>query len=197
MWEEYQRGHIQEQQQWAIIEQQDEPLKRAANRIGQLEKQVAQLQAKLPAWHRRQFKASKARSSSESQPSDTAHGTNKPPAKRGAPVGHPGWQRAGPDHVDHQVAVPAPKRCPHCGARDLEKLSGNQQHLQEDIVLVPRTVVTCFEHQQARCARCKRTVIQAAAGELLGAPIGPVAKSTAISLRYRRGFTLSENPITV
>jgi hypothetical protein len=63
------------------------------------------------------------------------------------------------------------------------------EHLQEDIVLQPHTVVTRYLHKAAFCSRCNRTVVQAGKDELLNAPIGPVAKSVAIYLRYRIGMT--------
>jgi hypothetical protein len=64
----------------------------------------------------------------------------------------------------------------------------NMEHIQEDIVIRPRTLVTRFLHGQAFCSRCHRPVVQAGEGELLNAPIGPVAKSVAIYLRYRIGI---------
>ena len=62
------------------------------------------------------------------------------------------------------------------------------EHLQEDIVIQPRTLVTRYLHGQAFCTKCHRSVVQAGEGELLNAPIGPVAKSVAIYLRYRIGI---------
>jgi hypothetical protein len=47
----------------------------------------------------------------------------------------------------------------------------------------------CFDHQQAWCPECRRDVIQAAPGELIGAYIGPVAKSAAVYLRYGIGLS--------
>src|SRR5262249_43344768 len=57
-------------------------------------------------------------------------------------------------------------------------------HLQEDIVLEPRTRVRCYHHRQAYCPHCGRAVWQPGPGELPGAYIGPAAKATAIYLRY-------------
>ena len=51
-------------------------------------------------------------------------------------------------------------------------------------MLEPRTVATCFVHQQAYCPVCERLVLQPGPGELLGAYIGPAAKATAIYMRY-------------
>ena len=60
----------------------------------------------------------------------------------------------------------------------------SMEHIQEDIVLLPRPVVTRYVHDQAFCSRCRRPVVQAAPDEILHAPIGPVAKATAMYLRY-------------
>ena len=58
------------------------------------------------------------------------------------------------------------------------------EHIQEDIVLLPRPMVKRYVHDQALCKRCRRPVVQAASDEILHAPIGPVAKATAMYLRY-------------
>ena len=116
-------------------------------------------------------------------------GEANPPKKRGAPKGHPGWHRRKPDHVDKQVDVPAPKHCPHCGGSQLSPLDEISEHLQEDIVLQPRTFVTNFKHHQAFCPHCERAVLQPAQGELLNCEIGPVTKAAAVFLRY--GMRLS------
>jgi len=50
--------------------------------------------------------------------------------------------------------------------------------------LEPRTVATCYVHQQAYCAQCQCNVLLPGPGELLGCYIGPAAKATAIYLRY-------------
>ena len=63
------------------------------------------------------------------------------------------------------------------------------EHVQEDIVIRPQTLVTRYLHGQAFCARCHRPVVQTGEDELLNAPIGPVAKSVAIYLRYRIGIS--------
>ena len=63
-----------------------------------------------------------------------------------------------------------------------------REQIQEDIVLAPRTVVTCYQHGQAFCSRCNRQVVQAGEAEILNAPIGLVAKSVALYLRYRIGI---------
>jgi hypothetical protein len=151
----------------------------AARREGkerQLENQ--QLRAQLQALHRRQFKGRKAAPASRPCPSEGRK-------KRGAPAGHPPWQRAKPKHIDQTVSIAAPERCPYCDHPDLESVAEIHQHLQEDIVLEPRTRVTAFQHGQAYCAQCDRIVWLPGPGELPGAYIGPAAKATAAYLRYQ------------
>jgi len=65
--------------------------------------------------------------------------------KRGAPKGHLGWYRRKPDHIDKTVIVPAPEVCLHCACTDLTPVDNMKDHLQEDIVLQPRTHVTNFK----------------------------------------------------
>jgi len=141
----------------------------------QVELQNQQLQAQLHALHRRQFKGRR-------HPSTCPSTQRK---KRGAPVGHPPWQRPKPQHIDQVVSVAAPRSCPDCHCASLEPLSEIHEHLQEDIVLQPRTVVVCFRHGQAYCPQCDRNVWLPGPGEMPGAYIGPVTKATATYLRYQ------------
>jgi transposase len=144
----------------------------------QLQRENQQLKAQLQALHRRQFKGRKT-------PAAATPECPEPPRKqRGAPVGHPPWQRPKPKHLDQVVSVPAPQHCPHCQGANLQPVTQFHEHVQEDIVLEPRTVATCYVHQQAYCPQCERNVLQAGPGELLGCYIGPAAKATAIYLRY-------------
>jgi transposase len=143
-----------------------------------LERENQQLKAQLDALHRRQFKGRKA----PTTPTPDCPSAKR--KKRGAPVGHPPWQRAKPKHIDQVVAVPAPEQCPHCQNAQLQPLTETHEHVQEDIILQPRTVATCYLHQQAYCATCDRHVLLPGPGELLGSYIGPAAKATAIYLRY-------------
>jgi transposase len=178
---EYRRADDQYQEHLRIIETLGDGLKARDDRIRLLERENAELKAKLTAVHQRQFKANKKKGS---EPVASLSAKEK---KRGAPAGHPGWVRPKPDHIDRTVEVPAPTVCPHCQSADLTPMEESLDHLQEDIVIQPRTLVTRYRHRQAFCARCHQPVVQAGAGELLNAPIGPVAKSVAIYLRYRIG----------
>jgi hypothetical protein len=189
--EEYRRGEDVYQEHLRIIEGFDGELKVRDERIRLLERQNAELKAKLQALHRRQFKANQKKGAKTGKKeAEGACGSNeRRKKKRGAPVGHPGWVRPKPDRIDRTVHVAAPSRCPHCQSDDLAPIEERTEHVQEDILLQPRTLVTRYLHGQALCRRCHRPVIQAGEGELLNASIGPVAKSVAIYLRYRIGIS--------
>jgi len=159
------------------LEQLNRQLDEERRQRKKLELENQQLRAQLQALHRRQFKGRKT---------PAAPGPAGPSAqrkKRGAPVGHPPWQRPKPKHIDQTVPVPAPASCAHCHGHDLQPVKEVQEHVQEDIVLQPRTIATCYVHQQAYCPTCDCNVLQAGPGELLGSYIGPAAKATAAYLR--------------
>lgn len=145
-----------------------------------LEKENADLKAQLTQQHRLKFKANKK--PPEAPP-------DKTPPKRGAPAGHPGWQRPAPERIDQSVTVQAPSVCPHCRHEGLEPTGHLHTQIQEDIVLQPRTIVTEFVHQTSYCPTCRREVFQTAPEELRNCSIGPVAKATAVYLRHE--FNLS------
>ena len=151
---------------------------RYEQRIGELEKTLSERDAKiaqLRMQHQKQFKGN------AQSPPPPVRG---PARKRGAPKGHPPWRRREPDHVDQVVEVPAPKTCPRCQCEKLLPHPELYEHVQEDIVLVPRTRVIRFVHHQSHCPQCRRPVYQAAEGELPGVSIGPVTRAVATHLRY-------------
>jgi len=187
---EYRRADDEYQEHLQIIDHFYAGLKVRDDRIRVLERENAQLKAKLQALHHRQFKANRkkeAQTDGEDVKGASGSGEGKK-RKRGAPVGHPGWMRPKPERIDRTVHVPAPTVCPHCQSHDLTPIEESTEHVQEDIVLQPQTLVTRYLHGQALCRRCHRPVVQAGEGELLNAPIGPVAKSVALYLRYRMGL---------
>jgi len=159
---------------------QQDRLSEALKKNIELEKENEQLRAKLKALHQRQFKANRKRPDEDAGRSDTRKKNNK----RGAPKGHPGWFRRAPDHIDQIIHVPAPVECPHCSCSTLTPVEESSDHLQEDIVLQPRTRVVNFKHEQAFCPQCNKVIIRTAEGELLNCQIGPVTKATAVFLRY-------------
>jgi transposase len=178
VWEEYQRSGFLVSDYEHQLEQLNALLDEQARQLKQLELKNQQLQAQLHALHRRQFKGRKAPSAPPACPSTQRK-------KRGAPLGHPPWQRAKPKRIDQVVALPAPRSCPDCQNPELQPVEQLHEHVQEDILLEPRTVVTCFQHQQAYCARCGKNVWLPGPGEMPNAYIGPAAKATAAYLRYQ------------
>ena len=196
VWAEYQRSGQREDDDAQRIHQLGEDLAQAGQRIFSLERENDELKAKLAALHKSRFKRQKkvpgdqaqgSIGNTPSEPDRSQRTEQKRP--RGAPKGHPGWQRKIPEHIDRTVDVPAPSICPDCGGRHLTFVEQRADHLQEDIVLTPRTVVTRFSHAQALCGDCGRTVIEAAPGELLNCPIGPQAKAAAVFLRNGLGMS--------
>jgi transposase len=174
---EYQNSHEEHIDHWKARDELNELLEKMRRYTQELETQNAELKAKLTTLHRRQFKANRK------QPPATAPQPQKV-RKRGAPKGHPGWYRPKPTQIDEVRMVDAPEVCPHCHGTDLTPIDEIKEHLQEDIVLAPRTHVTCFKHHQALCANCQRPVIKSAEGEMLNCPIGPKTKALAVFLRY-------------
>jgi len=180
---------------WNQIDGLREQLAEADRRIRELEKENDTLRAQYQALHRGQFKKKRRKQESptnKGQPS-SQDGADSSGAqerkKRGAPKGHPGWRRCEPNHIDRTVEVSAPQVCPHCACAHLTAIDDIKEHVQEDIVLEPKTFVTKYLHRQAFCEHCRRPVIQAGPEELLNSPIGPVAKSAAIYLRYAMGLS--------
>lgn len=183
---QYQYGQDEYQEHLEIIDRFQESLKERDERIRKLERENAELKAKVKMMHERQFKPNKQKDVAP-LPSNASVVPIK--RKRGAPMGHPGWQRPKPVNIDQTIAVAAPATCPYCHKQGLTPSPSLREHIQEDIVLAPRTVVTRYLHGQAFCSTCNRLVVQAGQDEILNAPIGPVAKSVAIYLRYRIGIS--------
>jgi transposase len=176
---QYQHQEPTECQYEYQLKELNQELRQERRHSQEVERENQQLRAQLQALHRRQFKGPKT----SAQPS--TDGPSSQRKKRGAPLGHPPWQRAKPKRIDRVVVVPAPHTCPDCQNCDLQPVQQVHEHVQEDIVLEPRTVVTCFRHQLAHCPKCDKEVWRCGPGELPGAYIGPAAKATAAYLRYQ------------
>jgi transposase len=160
------------QSYYALTERHNQQIADMQKTIDEKDAQIAQLRLE----HQKNFKPSKT--------VPLPQQSHQAPPRRGAPVGHPPWRRKEPDHVDAVVQMPAPKVCPHCQCEFLREYPGIHKHLQEDIVLIPRTHVTRFEHRQSFCPHCRRAVHQSAPEEMPGCHIGPVTRAVATHLRY-------------
>jgi transposase len=97
-------------------------------------------------------------------------------------VGHPGWFRKIPEHIDVVEEVTL-VHCPLCGNTDINECEEIEEHIQEDIVL-PKLRVTKFRHHRYWCGKCKRVVSGIGKEELPNSYIGPKAKSVAAFLKY-------------
>jgi transposase len=181
---EYQNSHEEHLEHWKARDNLEEELEKALEKITELENGNEDLKAKLKALHNRQFKPNRKSGPEKSINSADDHSPLKKKKKRGAPKGHPGWFRHKPDHIDKVVIVEAPDVCPHCSSTDLTPVEEIKEHLQEDIILQPKTHVTNFRHHQAFCVECDRPVIKAAKGELVNCHIGPTTRAAAVFLRY-------------
>lgn len=187
---EYRRADDVYHEHLRIIDNFSVALKASTDRVRVLERENAELRAKYQALHRKQFKPNRRqRAADGGQEASGSSSTGMKPKKRGAPVGHPGWTRPAPSRIDLIVPVPSPSVCPHCGSHDLTPEGTMHEHIQEDIVVKPQTVVTKYLHEEAFCPRCNRTVVGAGPDEIPNAPIGPLAKSTAGYLRYGIGIS--------
>jgi hypothetical protein len=178
VWEEYQRTAGVECDYEHQLKQLNQELDQERSRRQNAELETQRLQAQIHALHRRQFKGRKVAAASDSGCPSAQR------KKRGAPVGHPPWQRTKPKHIDQIVPVPAPECCPKCGGADLQPVNQMHEHVQEDIVLAPRTLTTNYVHELGYCRVCEQNVMLPGPGELLGSYIGPAAKATALYLRY-------------
>lgn len=169
-------------EQWRLNEQvrkleKDNEQRCAEN--AQITRQRDQFKAQFQALHRKQFKAGKQKQTEPPPPQ------SQPKKKRGPPMGHPPWNRPIPQHIDKVVSVSAPTVCPHCECTELSPSFEKVEQVQEDIVLQPRPLVTCFKHDTAFCPSCRRPVYATAPGELRNGSIGPTTKAVGVWLHHQ------------
>ena len=155
-------------------------------RIAELLDRVEQLEAELKTERQRQFKA--APPEEEEMPAGVSE--ENPPKKRGAPLGHPGWFRPTPTHIDRTLEVAAPACCPHCGGAVVARPDlAPYEHIQEDL-LDGRPTATRYRHEKGRCTNpnCRLWVRQPGDGEILRAKIGPQTRARGLFLRFDIGL---------
>lgn len=180
---EYQRSHMQEHEHWLIREEMHEEMTQLLQTVRAQEKQIDELKAENKRLHQQQFKPA---CKSKKKDVDSAFAETEPTKKkkRGAPKGHPAWNRKKPERVDRTIEVDAPCICPICQADTDLSQTHSSSYLQEDIVLCPQTIVTKYTHTSAWCSTCKKQVGRVLDDELYRAPIGPNAKVAALFLRH-------------
>jgi len=151
--------------------------------INELRKQIHELENKnsllryeIHELHTRYFGQRKKKREERSE------GRKPQPKKRGANVGHPGWFRKKPEHVDVIEDVKL-DQCPHCGNTQLRDCKDIEEHIQEDIVL-PALKVTKYRRYHYWCIQCKKVVSGKGTDELPNSYIGPQAKAVAGFLKY-------------
>ena len=157
----------------------DHLIEELKERIRQQEEEIAYLKFRLQEFQEKAFSGKKRKH----RDSDEDPAGESKPKKPGAPQGHPGWFRKKPRHIDHIEEVKLEK-CPKCGSKDLKDTGKVQDHIQEDIVLITRTVATRFAKHQYDCQECGSCVEGRGQEELPNSYIGPRAKALAVYLKY-------------
>jgi DNA-directed RNA polymerase subunit RPC12/RpoP len=148
--------------------------------VQKLEEENAYLKFMLEEFREKLFGRRKKK---DNDKKDGKGGEDPPPKKLGAPEGHPGWYRKKPDQIDRIEEVHLEK-CPECGSKDLRDMGKVQDHIQEDIILIARTIATLFRKHQYSCRACGKQVEARGKEELPNSYIGPRAKSLAVFLKY-------------
>ncbi len=114
----------------------------------------------------------------------------RPGRKKGSDYGSRAF-RAVPDHVDEEIPVPLPKKCPDCGGRVIH--GNTQPQFQEEIVR--QTIVRRFDVETGHCADCGEHIqgrhpLQTS--DALGAAqvqVGPEALTLAAHLIKQMGIS--------
>lgn len=182
IWHERENNEDRDCDKNQLIAILEDEAKKYKQEIASLQKQNDELNAQLKVLHGRQFK--KKKKDKEEDKKETV----KPVKKRGAPVGHPGWFRKIPEIIDETIDVDMPEICPYCKSDRIMPIDETVDHIQEDILLIPKTVVTRYVHKQGICEKCKKKIVKRGENELINSHIGPIAKTMAVFLRYRLGL---------
>ncbi len=115
---------------------------------------------------------------------------NRPGRKSGSDYGQRAF-RAVPKRVNEEIAVPLPKKCPHCGGRVVH--DDTQPQFQEDIVR--QTIVRRFEVETGHCTGCgghvqgRHPLQTSDALGAAGVQVGPQALTMAAHLTKQMGIS--------
>ena len=184
MFNEYQRMHTREHEHWLSREQMHEEMTALHRTLREMEEELDQLRAENRRLHQKQFKPNrpKQKKAADARSVKKSNKTKKKP--RGAPAGHPAWNRKKPESIDRTIEIDAPCVCPMCQSQTDLSQTKTSSYVQEDIILCPKTVTTEFIHTSAWCPTCQKQVIRELENEIPNAPIGPNAKVAALFLRH-------------
>jgi transposase len=144
-------------------------------KIKELEEENLRLKLELKEFRERYWLKTKKKE-------DPTQAEAETPKKRGAPIGHSGWYRKKPDHIDETLDVTL-HECPGCGSTNLTECVEVEEHTQEDII-IPQVQVTLYRKRVYWCKRCDKAVSGLGKDELPNSFIGPTAKSLAVWLKY-------------
>lgn len=169
---------------------------RQAERIAELETQLAGLEGRFAELERRALRGA--------APFARAEGKRSPSPKRpGRKGGHEGLFRVRPsdDEVDRRIEVPL-ERCPHCG----DRLAGaTDQVVEQTIIEVPPVrpqVIRLITHRNVCCGCGARVAsshplqVSTACGAA-GTHLGPRALAFAASLNKELGLTMRKTCVVL
>src|SRR5262252_2964447 len=171
-------------------QQENEHLRQENNRLRRETERLKQEAERL----RRELEAALRASKRQAAP----HSRGNPKADPQRPGRKPGRRygrqacRPIPKRVDERIAVPLPRRCPHCGGG--VKPAGCETQYQEEIVR--RTIVRRFDIAVGRCCDCQRRVQgrhpwQTSDAVGVGSvQLGPEALTLAAILNKQMGLSL-------
>jgi len=159
---------------------------RLRKEIDRLKQETERLRRELEA----ALRASKRQAAPHSRGTPKAY-PKRPGRKPGRGYGRQAC-RPIPRHVDEQIAVPLPARCPHCGG-SVEPESYETQYQEE---IVRRTIVRRFHIAVGHCCDCHRRVqgrhpLQTSDAVGVGkVQLGPEALTLAAILNKQMGLSL-------
>lgn len=109
---------------------------------------------------------------------------NKRKKKRGAKIGHKGYGRKKPDHIDKTKKVYM-HACPDCGTK-IKRSKKINKHIVEDIPNLSdlKTETTCYETEEQWCTKCKKHVRAEVAEVIPGNMLGMNLIILVMILKY-------------